>query len=111
MVVKTCTASASLGISRSGLKYAWKCLPVSTRLNISTQPISTIRSPPAGLSTVVSVTKTISRIRSLCIGGFAKASQDVPDRSPCFVEGTIGRNHEIDARAFFGVEHLVAEDA
>jgi hypothetical protein len=36
--------------------------PVSTRPSISTQPISTMRSPPPGLRPVVSVSKTISRI-------------------------------------------------
>src|SRR4029079_15176455 len=37
---------------------------------ISMQPISTMRSPPAGFSTVVSVSKTISRIALPCPGDF-----------------------------------------
>ena len=41
----------------------------------------------------------------------AEASEDMADRSPCFVEGTIGRDDEVGAFALLLVGHLVGKDA
>src|SRR5690606_34849882 len=53
-----CTWAAPSSISRSGLRYSWKCRPVGRRLTSSTQPISMMRWPSAGSRPVVSVSST-----------------------------------------------------
>src|SRR5580704_11879309 len=88
------------------------------RLKISTQPISTSRSPRNGSRPVVSVSSTISRINS-CPGNDESGSplrhlssllQNVPD--PCAYRlKTIGCiHHEIGAGALFRVGQLPRED-
>src|SRR3990170_1918205 len=76
------------------------------RLKISTQPISTMRSPPAGLSPVVSVSKMISRIGGLSSGAESETSDYMADLP--FSCGQIAArfDDEISALALGRVGHL-----
>src|SRR3546814_9238981 len=83
---------------------------VSTRLIISTQPISTNRSPPPKLSPVVSVSKTISRIPILSPRSLREASDQATNLRARLLLRAIGRDHGIGARTLFRVGRLARQD-
>src|SRR5215210_4456069 len=80
------------------------------RLKISTQPISTMRSPPAGLSPVVSVSKTISRTPALSSRGEAETSENMADLRFSCGQIAAGLDDEIGALALVRVGHLPRQD-
>src|SRR6478609_5156998 len=88
------------------------------RLKISTQPISTSRSPRKGSRPVVSVSRTISRMRSKTGKSESGSSprhlssliQDVADSRAYRVEPVRRIHHEIRALALFGVGQLPRQD-
>src|SRR6202021_4170042 len=88
------------------------------RLKISTQPISTSRSPRNGSRPVVSVSRTISRMSTHRRGGESGSAlrhlnnlgQNVPDSAAHGVKTVRGIPHEIGALAFFGVRQLSHHD-
>src|SRR5215813_5351195 len=88
------------------------------RLNSSTQPTSTSRSPRRGSRPVVSVSRTISRISrqeqklesSPPPRHFSSLRQNVPDTLPHGIESMGGIHDEIGALAFFGIGRLPRQD-
>src|SRR5258706_13729217 len=88
------------------------------RLTISTQPISTSRSPRSGSRPVVSVSRTISRMNYTAENDESGSPprhlnslvQNVPDSQAHGVESIGCIHHEISAAAFFGVGQLPRED-
>src|SRR6267154_5270748 len=88
------------------------------RLKISTQPISTSRSPRSGSRPVVSVSRTISRIscnRTYDESGsslrhLSSLIENVPDSRTHRVEAVRSINHEIRTFALFGVGQLPGQD-
>src|SRR5687768_2285168 len=74
------------------------------------QPISTMRSPPAGLRPVVSVSKMISRMGPLSTRRQAKTSKDRPHLGARGVETARRIDDEIGARALVGIGPLAGED-
>src|SRR3546814_15636282 len=87
-----------------------KVRPVSTRLIISTQPISTNRSPPPKLSPVVSVSKTISRIPILSPRSLREASDQATNLRARLLLRAIGRDHGIGARTLFPLGRLARQE-
>src|SRR6201746_747230 len=88
------------------------------RVKISTQPISTSRSPRKGSSPVVSVSRMISRMR-LKTGKSESGSpsrhfnslvENVPNSCAHGVETVGGIHHEIGTPAFLRVRQLPSED-
>src|ERR1700722_270731 len=88
------------------------------RLKISTQPISTSRSPRSGSRPVVSVSRTISRIKFVPGSGesgsplrhLSSLLQDVPDSCAYRLKAIGGIHHEIGAGTLFGVGQLPREN-
>src|SRR3981081_2467489 len=93
------------------------------RLRISTQPISTSRSPRKGSRPVVSVSRTISRIddKPQRVKGsngesgsplrhLNSLAENVPDSCTHRIESVRGIHHEIRAPAFFGIGQLPRQD-
>src|SRR4028118_605855 len=80
------------------------------RLKISTQPISTMRSPPAGLSPVVSVSKTISRTPAVSSGRESETSENMSDLRFSCGQIAAGLDDEIGALALGRVGHLPRQD-
>src|SRR3954465_3732422 len=92
-------------------------------LNISTQPISTIRSPPLGLRPVVSVSNTISRIamglpllsvRQAALRGRpvapGKGPDDPLDLAACKIESAPGIDDQVGATALFRIRRLASQN-
>src|SRR5688572_22045386 len=73
------------------------------------QPISTMRSPPAGDSPVVSVSKTISRMSPLNTCRKAETSQDIAHLGAGFVQRAGCVDQEIGAGALFLVRKLAGQ--
>src|SRR6478752_10632539 len=89
------------------------------RLSISTQPISTRRSPRSGSRPVVSVSRTISRMIQEAVSGGESGSplrhlnnlgQDVRDLGTHWVESVRRIHHEIGTLALFRVGCLLGDD-
>src|SRR5229473_8124272 len=88
------------------------------RLTISTQPISTSRSPRSGSRPVVSVSRTISRISYYRTNDESGSSSrhlsslidNVPDSRTHGVEAVRSIHHEIRAFALFCVGQLPRQD-
>src|SRR3977135_4256874 len=88
------------------------------RLKISTQPISTSRSPRNGSRPVVSVSRMISRMNvepgnsesGTSPRHFNSLVKNVPDSCAHRIEAVRGIHHEIRALAFFGVGQLSRQD-
>src|SRR5664279_3826654 len=88
------------------------------RLKISTQPISTSRSPRNGSRPVVSVSRTISRMTTNRKSGESDSplrhlnnlGQNVPDSDAHGVKTVRGIHYEIRAPAFFGIGRLSRQD-
>src|SRR5580700_6705906 len=89
------------------------------RLKISTQPISTNRSPRNGSSPVVSVSRTISRMEyGAAEKGesgsptlhFSSLIQNVANSRTHWIKTTRRIHYEMRAPSFFGVGHLPCQD-
>ena len=94
-----------------GIEIGMKVRPVSTRLTISMQPISTMRSPPEGFSPVVSVSKTISRMRRI----YPPAASPRQARISATCASVVDRSLPVSMtksarRALLRVGHLAGKD-
>src|SRR5262245_42310496 len=74
------------------------------------QPISTMRSPPAGESPVVSVSKTISRMAPLNTRRQAETSEDIHHLGAGFVHAAGGIDDKVGALPLLLIGHLPGED-
>src|SRR4030095_891171 len=74
------------------------------------QPISTIRSPPAGDKPVVSVSKTISRMASLNTRREAETSQYIATLGAGLFEGAGSVDDKVGTRPLCLVRQLAVED-
>src|SRR5688572_11717144 len=74
------------------------------------QPISTMRSPPAGDRPVVSVSKTISRMAPLNTRFEAETSEDRIDLATGLLEAARRIDHIIGPLPLLAVGHLAGED-
>src|ERR1700682_4525907 len=89
------------------------------RFKISTQPISTSRSPRSGSRPVVSVSRTISRMNYKAGKGesgspprhFNSLIQNVPNSCAHGIESMGSIHHEIRTFALFGVGQLPRQDS